>query len=118
VLAAGAECLATVLAACEEFLPAGTRFTRPEGGMNLWVRLPEPLDSAELLPRAEREHVTYVPGKFFEVTHHEPGGLRLSFAGLAPEKIRAGVAVLGEVFRSELERQRALRRYEPAPAMV
>lgn len=118
VIAAGAECLAAVLAACEEFLPAGTRFTRPQGGMNLWVRLPEPLDAAELLPRAERESVTYVPGRFFEVTHHEPGGLRLSFAGLSPERIRAGVAILGEVFRSELERQRALRRYEPAPAMV
>ena len=118
VIAAGAECLAAVLSACEEFMPAGTRFTRPQGGMNLWVRLPDPLDAAELLPRAERERVTYVPGRFFEVTHREPGGLRLSFAGLSPERIRAGVAILGEVFRSELERQRALRRYEPAPAMV
>ncbi len=86
--------------------------------MNLWVRLPEPLDASELLSRAEREGVTYLPGRYFEVTHHEPGGLRLSFAGLAPEKIRAGVAVLGRVFSAELERVRALRRFEPVPAMV
>jgi 2-aminoadipate transaminase len=118
VLAAGAERLAAVLAACERSLPVGTRFTRPQGGMNLWVRLPEPLDASELLPRAERENVTYVPGKYFEVAHHEPGSLRLSFAGLAPDAIQAGVARLGEVFSSELERVRAPRRYDPAPAMV
>ena len=118
VLAAGAERLAAVLAACERSLPVGTRFTRPQGGMNLWVRLPEPLDASELLPRAERENVTYVPGKYFEVAHHEPGSLRLSFAGLAPDAIQAGVARLGEVFSSELERVRASRRYDPAPAMV
>ncbi|RPI18586.1 MAG: aminotransferase class I/II-fold pyridoxal phosphate-dependent enzyme, partial [Acidobacteriales bacterium] len=118
ILAAGAERLAAVLAACERYLPPGARFTRPQGGMNLWVRLPEPLDAAELLSRAERENVTYVPGRYFEVIHHEPGSLRLSFAGLAPDKIRAGVAALGEVFSNELERSRATRRHEPAPAMV
>ena len=118
IIAAGSERLAAVLAACQRCLPAGSRFTRPQGGMNLWVRLPEPLDAGELLARAERENVTYVPGKYFEVTHHEPGGLRLSFAGLAPEKIRTGVAVLGGIFLNELERVRALRRYDQAPAMV
>jgi len=68
-------------------LPAGTRFTRPQGGMNLWVRLPEPLDAGELLLRAQREGVTYLPGRFFAVSKHEPGGLRLSFAGLEPAEI-------------------------------
>jgi 2-aminoadipate transaminase len=115
---AGAERLAAVLASCQEHLPAGTVFTRPQGGMNLWVRLPEPLDAGELLARAEREGVTYLPGKYFEVSRHDAGGLRLSFAGLAPEKIRAGLAILGQVFSSELERVRASRRFGPAPAMV
>ena len=54
--------------------------------MNLWVRLPEPLDAGELLPRAQREGVTYLPGRYFAVSRHEPGALRLSFAGLAPEQ--------------------------------
>lgn len=118
VLAAGAERLRTVLEACERHLPRGAEFTRPMGGMNLWVRLPEPLDAAELLPRAEREKVTYTPGKYFEVTRRQPGGLRLSFAGLAPDRIRAGVAALGQVFESELERLRAAGAAGPAPAMV
>ena len=87
--------------------------------MNLWVRLPEPLDAAELLPRAERANVTYVPGRYFEVTHHEPGSLRLSFAGLAPDRIRAGRGHSGrDFFEASWSGSRAARRYDPAPAMV
>jgi 2-aminoadipate transaminase len=116
MLEAGAERLAAVLEACERSLPAGSRWTRPQGGMNLWVRLPEPLDAGELLPRAHRENVSYLPGKYFAVSRFEPGALRLSFAGLTPEKIRKGLAVLGEIFGAEL--QQAGRTLEPAPAMV
>jgi 2-aminoadipate transaminase len=117
VLAAGRERLRAVLEAAETSLPAGSWFTRPQGGMNLWVRLPEPLDASELLGRAQREGVSYLPGRYFEVTRREPGGLRLSFAALAPDKIRAGLAILGRVFQSELARARS-ERYEPAPAVV
>jgi 2-aminoadipate transaminase len=117
VLASGAERLAAVLDACARCLPAGSTFTRPEGGMNLWVRLPEPLDSGELLAAAHRRGVTYVPGRYFEVSRREPGGLRLCFAGLAPERIRAGLEILGSIFSAELARAR-LERYEPAQALV
>ena len=118
VLKAGAERLAAVLAACERYLPPGSHITRPQGGMNLWVRLPEPLDAGELLARAHRENVSYLPGKYFAVSHWEPGSLRLSFAGLTPEEIRNGLATLGTIFSSELERTRARYAAEPAPAMV
>jgi 2-aminoadipate transaminase len=117
VLEAGRERLGATLDACQRFLPNGTSFTRPEGGMNLWVRLPEPLDAGELLDRAQRAGVTYLPGKYFAVTRHDAGALRLSFADLTPEKIRKGLATLGEIFSSELARAR-LERSEPAPAMV
>ncbi len=118
VIEAGAERLRAVVAAAEAHLPPGTRFTRPEGGMNVWVTLPEPLDASELLPAAEREGVAYAPGRLFEVSRRAPGSLRLSFAGLDPERIRAGVEILGKVFSRELERARAVRPGEPAPAMV
>lgn len=116
--AAGAERLRTALDGCERRLPEGTRFTRPQGGMSLWVSLPEPLDATALLPRVERENVTYLPGRYFAVSRAEPGAFRLSFAGLAPEKISTGLAILGQVFESELERAVAARRMEPAPAIV
>lgn len=118
VVAAGAERLAAVTEACQRHLPAGSHFTRPQGGMNLWVRLPEVLDAGEMLARAERENVSYLPGRVFAVSRPQSSSLRLSFAGLPAEKIRAGVAILGGVFAAELERARALRRLDPAPAMV
>ncbi|MCC7156909.1 MAG: PLP-dependent aminotransferase family protein [Bryobacterales bacterium] len=118
VQAAGAERLRAAIAGCERHLPEDTRFTRPLGGMSLWVRLPEPLDAAALLPRVERENVTYLPGRYFAVSRAEPGAFRLSFAGLTPQKISAGLAILGAVFESELEGAVAARRMEPAPAIV
>jgi 2-aminoadipate transaminase len=84
--------------------------------MNVWVRLPEPLDAGELLARAQREGVSYLPGRYFAVSRLDPGALRLSFAGLAPERIREGLAILGNVTKAELES--SARSYEPSPAMV
>jgi DNA-binding transcriptional MocR family regulator len=116
VLKAGSERLAATLAACREHLPSGSRWTRPEGGMNVWVRLPEPLDAAQLLPRAQKEGVAYLPGRYFAVSRQDAGALRLSFAGLPPERIRQGLAILGRIFTGELEA--ASLNFEPAPAMV
>jgi DNA-binding transcriptional MocR family regulator len=118
MLEAGALRLRAVLRACERKLPRGTRFTRPQGGMNLWVRLPEPLDSWALLERAVRENVNYLPGRVFVVSRPDPGGLRLSFAHLAPDRIEAGVAVLGKLFNTELERACSARREDLSPAIV
>jgi DNA-binding transcriptional MocR family regulator len=118
MLEAGRQRLDAALEACQSHLPAGSRFTRPRGGMNLWVSLPPPLDAAELLPKAVREGVSYMPGKYFAVSRSEPGGLRLSFAQLPPERIAAGIATLGRLFRSELERAREEARLDPAPALV
>ena len=117
-LQSGAERLAAALAACRRHLPQGTEFTHPQGGMNLWIRLPEPLDAGELLARAQREGVTYLPGKYFSVNRPQTGALRLSFAGLEPDRIEEGVKILGEIFFGELERLRGAWNREPAPAMV
>jgi 2-aminoadipate transaminase len=113
---AGGERLAATLAACAQFLPAGTQWTRPEGGMNVWVRLPEPLDAGELLARAQRAGVAYMPGRYFAVSRLEPGALRLSFAALPPEQIQAGLAILGRTVTAELDN--TTRNFEPSPAMV
>ena len=116
-LASGAERLKECLAGCARELPQGSRYTRPEGGMNVWVRLPEMLDASELAARAQRENVSYLPGRYFAVTRPQTHALRLSFAGLKPEQIRAGMRVLGSIFRRELAQKRAYRD-EPAPAVV
>jgi 2-aminoadipate transaminase len=104
MLASGAERLEACLDACSAKLPPGSRFTRPEGGMNVWVKLPEPLDAADMAARAEREGVSFLPGRHFAVSKAHTHELRLSFVGLDPEQIRAGLTVLGGIFRSELNR--------------
>src|SRR5262249_44225783 len=116
ILAAGRERLAATLESCARYLPAGAKVSQPQGGMNVWVRLPEPLDAAELLPRAQRQGVDYLPGGYFAVSRFEPGALRLSFAGLTPEEIRRGLEILGNIFAGEMGR--AVRSFEPEPALV
>jgi 2-aminoadipate transaminase len=116
VLAAGAERLAATLAACRDFLPEGTTWTRPEGGMNVWVRLAPPLDAGDVLAGAQNHGAAFLPGRYFEVARRDPGALRLSFAGLTTGEIRKGLEILGKVIAGEWERASANR--EPAPAMV
>lgn len=110
---AGRARLNAVLNACQEFLPEGTEFTRPEGGMNLWVTLPEPMDAEELLPRAQMRRVTYLPGKYFWISRRDRGTLRLSFAGLTPEEIGQGLRLLGDAFGVAAAQPAGLR-MEPA----
>ncbi|EFH79906.1 PLP-dependent aminotransferase family protein [Ktedonobacter racemifer] len=91
-----------MLQAMEEHFPAGIRWTRPQGGMFLWVVLPEGLNSTELLREAVKENVAFVPGTPF---HAQGGGentLRLSFSNATPEQIREGIARLGRVFHKAL----------------
>jgi len=116
VLASGAERLRATIEGCARFLPPGTRWTEPEGGMNMWVRLPAPLDAGELLARAQREGVNYLPARYFMVSRQEPGALRLSFAGIDPAAIHKGLEILGRVVAAGLAG--AAETFEPVPAMV
>ncbi len=118
VVEGGRRRLAATLEACEKHLPAGCKYSAPEGGMNLWLELPEPLDATALLPRALDRGVAYLPGRVFAVNRPQNGALRLSFAGLSPGKIEKGLATLGEIFRDELARAHEASRFDPAPAMV
>jgi 2-aminoadipate transaminase len=110
--------LTAVLDACARHLPPGASFTKPEGGMSVWVRLPEPLDASDLLSRAQREGVTYLPGKHFAVGPHDPGTLRLSFGGLPPALIEAGIARLGRVFQHEWQQSKSASQFEAVSALV
>ncbi len=119
MIEAGGQRLDAALQACERYLPQGSRFTRPEGGMNLWVELPEGIDAGEMLARAQREGVSYLPGRYFSVSRDFSNCFRISFAGLAPDRIRQGLEILGSIYRSEWQRVEAVRRLETQqPALV
>ncbi len=118
MLRIGAARLKACLAGCARHLPPGSGFTRPQGGMNVWINLPESLDAADLAIRAARENVSYLPGKYFSVSRPHTNALRLSFAGLEPHKIAWGLEVLGTLFRSEDTRMKQAQTAQPAPALV
>lgn len=90
--------LDAVLSTLDREMPAGTTFTRPDGGMNLWVTLPAALDAGAILPEAQKAGVTYLPSRYFEIAQRDRSSFRLSFGGLTPERIGQGVALLGKVF--------------------
>lgn len=83
-----------------EYLPAGYNWTKPEGGMFLWVTGPETLDSYELLQRAITHQVAFVPGRDFFPADGGRNHLRLNFSNSSPERIREGIRRLGELCRA------------------
>ena len=85
-----------------ETFPVGTRFTRPEGGLFIWVELPEGIDSKDLLEKAVEQHVAYVPGTHFFADGGHENTLRLNFSNSTIDQIRTGMAVLRSVFAEAL----------------
>jgi len=96
VIAAGSEKLRAVERACRKYLP-GCRYLVPDGGMNMWIELPEGLDAGALRGLARQAGVDYLPGRYFSVSRSLDNGLRLSFAGLEPAEIQRGIGILGGV---------------------
>lgn len=77
--------------------PAGTRYTRPEGGLFIWVELPEGMDAKAMLTRAVERHVAYVPGTHFFVDGGHENTLRLNFSNSTVPQIREGMGILREL---------------------
>ncbi len=114
----GAARLQAALSACALHLPAGSTWTRPEGGMSLWVELPAPLLAENVLTRCEQRGVSFLAGPLFSSRDAHRRGLRLSFGGLAPQQITRGIQIIGESAASELAAIRAEARLEPVAAVV
>jgi DNA-binding transcriptional MocR family regulator len=77
-----------MLDALERDFPASARWNRPEGGYFLWLELPDDVDAAEFLTRAEQSGVTFVPGAEFGGS---PASARLAYSFVSPEQIAEGV---------------------------
>ncbi|HXA81241.1 MAG TPA: PLP-dependent aminotransferase family protein [Opitutaceae bacterium] len=86
-----------MLAALAQHLPDGSTWTRPDGGLFLWVTLPEKFDATELLPRAMEQRVAFVPGESFWVGSPRKNTLRLNFSNASATRIEEGIARLGRV---------------------
>ncbi|WP_353152696.1 PLP-dependent aminotransferase family protein [Pollutimonas bauzanensis] len=89
-----------MLEAMDEHFPTTTTWTRPEGGMFIWVTLPAHIDGAQLLARAIEKNVAFVPGApFYAGDEPKTNTLRLSFVTVSEGKIREGIAILGKLIK-------------------
>lgn len=90
----------TMLAALIREMPTDVQWTTPEGGMFLWLTLPERIDVRALLERAIAQQVAFVPGDAFFANGGVNNTLRLNFSYPAPDLIIEGVQRLGAAFRA------------------
>jgi 2-aminoadipate transaminase len=97
----------------ERRFPPEARWTRPEGGMFLWVTLPGGIDTREMLTRAVEQKVAYVSGQAFHVGDGEgKSSMRLNFSYSDEGAIRTGIERLAGVIDAELKRKRSGHRDE------
>jgi 2-aminoadipate transaminase len=93
-----------MLASLEKSMPAGVQWTRPAGGLFLWIVLPEKLDSETILSESiDQAKVIYVPGHPFHVNDTGCNTLRVAFSKESEDNIRAGIYRLAQVFKHHLE---------------
>jgi 2-aminoadipate transaminase len=88
--------------AMEEHFPAGVTWTKPVGGLFMWVRTPEHVDTMDLLETAVADKVAYVPGTVFYPDGSGLNTMRLNFSNATPEKIREGIKRLGRVLEKAI----------------
>lgn len=91
-----------MLEAMARHFPAGARWTRPEGGLFVWVTLPEGISTAQKLPEAIEERVAFIPGDPFFHDGTGQNTMRLNFSNASLEQIESGIERLGRVLSRAL----------------
>jgi 2-aminoadipate transaminase len=104
-----------MLAALREHFPAEATWTEPEGGLFIWATLPDYLDTGDLLAKALRADVAFVPGQGAYVDGRGGSSMRLNFSGVNEEEIAEGVRRIGEVISEQVSLYGALTGEQPLP---
>jgi 2-aminoadipate transaminase len=91
-----------MLDSLEENMPEGVKWTHPQGGLFLWLTLPEGLNTTELFPIAIKEKVAFVPGAPFHPNGGGEDSMRLNFSYANPEKINEGIGRLSRAIKNIL----------------
>ena len=89
--------------ALRQHFPAEATWTEPEGGLFIWATLPEYIDTEDLLAKALREDVAFVPGRAAYVDGRGRSSMRLNFSGANEDEIREGIRRIGKVVGEQLE---------------
>jgi 2-aminoadipate transaminase len=108
-----------LLEALDEHLPAEAQWTRPDGGLFIWATLPSYIDTTDLLARALREQVAFVPGRAAYLDGRGGSSMRLNFSGVSEDDLREGVRRIGKVVNEQVRLYSTLTGKEPpAPRRV
>jgi 2-aminoadipate transaminase len=86
----------------EKYMPEGVRWTYPEGGLFLWLTLPETIDTVALYDEALSAGVAYVAGSFFYVDGSHRNTMRLNFSFVAEEKMEPGIKLLANLVKERV----------------
>jgi 2-aminoadipate transaminase len=92
-----------MLDALARFFPPQATWSRPEGGLFLWVTLPDYLNTTDLLARALRENVAFVPGEAAFVDGRGSTSMRLNFSAQSEDEIREGIRRIGAVIAEQVD---------------
>ncbi|MEM2839211.1 MAG: PLP-dependent aminotransferase family protein [Thermoplasmata archaeon] len=92
-----------MLSALERYFPESARWTRPKGGMFLWVELQRNIDTKAMFPKAIERKVAYVQGSCFFPDDSGKNTMRLNFTHPADEKIDEGIRRLGSLIDAEMK---------------
>ena len=91
-----------ILDALAEHLPAAASWTRPQGGLFIWVTLPDYIDTTDLLARALAENVAFVPGEAAFADGRGEHSMRLNFSSSTDDDIREGVRRIGKIVAEQV----------------
>jgi 2-aminoadipate transaminase len=83
-------------------MPQGSSWTHPDGGLFLWARVPEGIDTQELLTHASEKKVAFVPGAPFWVNADVRNTMRLNFSNASEDALETGIKRLGDLVKSHL----------------
>lgn len=98
-----------MVGALRDYFPAQATWTEPEGGLFIWATLPDYIDTSDLLAKALREDVAFVPGQAAYVDENRGrNSMRLNFSGVGDEEIREGVRRIGKAIGEQVELYGAL----------
>lgn len=92
----------TMISMIEKYFPSNVQYTKPEGGMFIWVTLPEGISTLELFDIAIKENVAFVPGQAFHAAGSGENTMRLNFSNSNTESIEEGIKRLGKVIETFL----------------
>jgi len=105
----------TMLDALADFFPPQAEWTRPNGGLFIWATLPDFIDTTDLLARALRDNVAFVPGEQAYMDGRGRNSMRLNFSNQDEESIREGVRRIGKVIEEQVALYGTLTGQEQTP---